>query len=68
MYTVIITLCLIASPDKCKEVTRDILEEISMPTPQQCILFSQKALVQEAESNADWRIAKYRCARDTKGI
>jgi len=68
MYTVIITLCLISSPAQCKEVTRDVLEDISAPTPQQCILFSQRALIEEVESNTGWRIAKYRCDRDTKGI
>lgn len=68
MFTVIISLCLIAEPSQCKEITRDVLETIEEPTPQQCVLFSQKALVSEVESNPGWRIARYRCARDTKGI
>lgn len=67
MLELILTACLLASPDTCKDVRLTIIEQRSV-TPQQCFQYGQLELVKWIESNPTWKVTKWKCQVAKKEI
>lgn len=60
MLELILTVCLLAEPEKCKDVTLTMVSEHSV-TPQQCFHNGQLEMVKWIEMNPKWKITRWKC-------
>jgi len=61
MLELVISVCLVNDPSRCKEVRLNFAEE--NVTPQQCMMGSQLEIAKWIEFHPDWQVSKWSCAR-----
>lgn len=61
MFELIISVCLLNSPDQCKNVHLTYMGELN--TPYQCMMIGQPEMAKWSVSNPGWSIRKWRCGR-----
>lgn len=59
MIELVMSVCLIAEPQRCKDVTLNF--EADNETPMQCNLFGQPEMAKWINAHPKWRILKWRC-------
>jgi hypothetical protein len=59
MIELVMAVCMIDQPSRCKEVTLNF--EADNATPVQCNLFGQPEMAKWIAAHPNWRIAKWRC-------
>lgn len=65
MMTLFMTVCLIASPDRCKE-ERVMIAEHSV-TPMQCMHASMPMIARWRGEHIAWRVVKWKCQTERPG-
>ena len=61
MYELIISACMISSPQTCKDIHLTYMDKIA--TPFQCMRYGQPEMAKWSVTNPDWNIKKFRCGR-----
>lgn len=61
MLELIMSVCLISDPSKCKDVHLQFTEESL--TPYACVMKGQPEMAKWNEGNPNWRITKWGCGR-----
>ncbi len=61
MIELVLSICLIAEPEKCKDVRLTFAEE--NVTPYACVMTGQIEIAKWMDSHPDWQVAKWGCAR-----
>jgi hypothetical protein len=61
MIEILVSACLLADPDQCKDVRLHVAAETV--TAQQCIKLGQFEIVKWAERNPNWSIKRWSCGR-----
>ncbi len=61
MFELVLSVCFVADPARCKDVKLSYMEE--KITPQQCMMTGQSEIAKWAEGNPNWRIEKWTCGR-----
>jgi len=62
MIEIYLTVCLIAHPFKCRDVTREF-EEIHLATPQMCQMNAQIEAVRFVEEHPNYLVQRMGCRR-----
>jgi hypothetical protein len=60
MYEIILSVCLAAEPQRCKEEHLTLLEEAAQPY--QCMLQGQIEIVRWSETHPKWNVRRWTCA------
>ena len=61
MLELVIAVCMIDAPERCKDVHLNFAEE--NVTAQQCMMFGQIEISKWVEGNPKWAIRKWSCGR-----
>lgn len=59
MIELIVSVCLIDEPNRCKDVRLNFLAE--SVTLHQCVMFGQVEIAKWSEGHPKWQVAKWRC-------
>ena len=59
MIELLVSVCLIDDPQRCKDVHLTYVAE--SVTPHQCVMYGQVELAKWSEGHPKWRISKWRC-------
>lgn len=61
MIELVMSICLIAEPSRCKDVRLSFAEE--NVTPHACLMNGQIEIAKWMEGHPDWQVAKWSCGR-----
>jgi len=61
MLELVLSVCHVADPSRCKDVHLNFAEE--NVTPYQCLMHGQPEIAKWVEFHPDWQVAKWSCAR-----
>lgn len=61
MIEIVMLVCMLADPAKCKDVHLSYVAESTNVTPQQCMMNGQVEMAKWAEGNPNWAIQRWRC-------
>jgi hypothetical protein len=61
MIELVLSICLIAEPSRCKDVHLTFME--GADTPHACMMNGQTEIAKWMDSHPDWRVAKWGCRR-----
>ena len=61
MIELIVSVCLLAEPGRCKDVHLSFAEETL--TPMKCLMGAQVEIAKWAEIHPNWSIEKWKCGR-----
>lgn len=61
MIEIVVSVCLIADPEKCRDVHLSYMAEAQAVTPQQCMMYGQSEIAKWAEGNPKWRVSRWTC-------
>jgi hypothetical protein len=61
MIEIVLSVCMLADPAKCKDVHLSYAAESTNITPQQCMMNGQPEIAKWSEGNPNWQIQKWRC-------
>ena len=61
MIEIVLLVCMLADPGKCKDVRLTFAVESITVTPQQCMVNGQTEIAKWAEYNPNWSVQKWRC-------
>lgn len=59
MIALVMSVCLIGEPSRCKEVS--LTFDADNATPMQCNLFGQPEIAKWINAHPNWRVEKWRC-------
>lgn len=59
MIEIILSVCMIDSPDRCKDVRLTYMAE--RVTPFECMVYGQGEIAKWNEGNPNWRVMKWSC-------
>lgn len=59
MIEILVTVCLMTDPGRCKQVNLTYAAEAV--TPHQCMMFGQAEIAKWSLGNPKWRIDKWKC-------
>lgn len=59
MIEIVMSVCLIDAPDRCKDVRLSYMAE--SVTPFECMMYGQTEMAKWTEGNPNWKIAKWKC-------
>jgi hypothetical protein len=59
MIEIIVNVCLLADPARCKDVHLTMLE--GQVTPFQCMMYGQVEIAKWAEMNPKWQLKRWTC-------
>lgn len=65
MMQLLMTVCLIASPDRCREERVTIAEQTV--TPMQCMSVSMPMIARWSGEHRNWRVVRWKCREDRGG-
>lgn len=63
MIEIVLSVCMLADPAKCKDVHLSYMAESQQVTPHQCMLYGQSEIAKWAEGNPNWKLQKWSCGR-----
>ena len=61
MIELVVSVCMIADPSRCKDVRLNFVEQ--NVTPHECLFNGQIEIAKWSESHPGWQVAKWGCAR-----
>lgn len=61
MIELVMSICLIAEPTKCKDVRLSFAEQNL--TPHSCVMNGQIEIAKWIDTHPDWQVAKWGCTR-----
>lgn len=59
MIELVLSVCFVADPGRCKDVHLTYMAEAV--TPHQCMMYGQPEISKWMEGNPNWRLQKWRC-------
>lgn len=62
MIEIVLSVCMLADPNRCKDVHLSYMSEGDV-TPQQCMLYGQSEISKWAEGNPNWKLHKWPCGK-----
>jgi len=65
LLDIIITVCLLSTPDKCDTIRIEVPEEYYM-TPYQCIMRAQMNIAEYMKDKPQYFIKRFDCSRKSK--
>lgn len=65
MIELVLSVCLVADPTRCKDVGLQYAENM---TPFQCAMRAQPEIAKWSEANPNWVVKRFKCGRPTKGV
>lgn len=63
MIEIILSVCMLADPTKCKDVHLSYVAEGGGITPHSCMMYGQSEITKWAEGNPNWTIQRWTCGR-----
>jgi hypothetical protein len=61
MIEIAAAVCLIATPERCRDVALTFDAEAQSLTPFQCMMYGQAELAKWTTGHPNWKIAKWSC-------
>jgi hypothetical protein len=61
MIELVLSVCLIGNPDRCKDVRLNFAEQ--NVSARECMFNGQIEIAKWSETHPDWQVAKWQCAR-----
>lgn len=61
MIELVLSVCLVADPARCKDVRLSFAEQSVSPIG--CMMNGQVEIAKWTETHPDWQVAKWQCAR-----
>lgn len=61
MIEIVLSVCMLADPSRCKDVHLSYMAEGQGVTPHQCMLYGQSEIAKWSEGNPNWRLQKWTC-------
>jgi hypothetical protein len=61
MIELVMSVCMISEPTRCKDVRLNFAEQ--SVTPHECMFNGQIEIAKWSETHPDWQVAKWGCAR-----
>ncbi len=63
MIEIVLSVCMLADPARCKDVHLSYMAEGQGVTPHQCMMYGQSEIAKWAEGNPNWKLHKWSCGR-----
>lgn len=63
MFEIVVAVCLLADPGKCKDVHLSYAAEGAALTPHACMMYGQSEIAKWAEGNPNWQVIRWSCGR-----
>lgn len=61
MIEIVLSVCMLADPSRCKDVHLSYMAEGQGVTPHQCMLYGQSEIARWSEGNPNWKLQKWSC-------
>jgi len=59
MIEIVLSVCMIDTPDRCKDVRLSYMAETV--TPFECMMYGQSEIAKWTEGHPNWKISKWSC-------
>lgn len=63
MFEIVVAVCLLADPAKCKDVHLSYAAEGAAMTPHACMIYGQSEIAKWSEGNPNWAVKRWTCGR-----
>ena len=63
MFEIVLSVCLLADPAKCKDVHLSYASEGQALTPHACMVYGQSEIAKWSEGNPNWNVKRWMCGR-----
>ena len=68
MIKLIVSICMIANANVCKDIETQFDGDPRMLTPYKCMLHGQEEIAKMMQGYAQWRVTRFKCVEGKKGI
>lgn len=61
MIEIVLSVCMLADPGRCKDVHLTYMAEAQAITPHSCMMYGQSEIAKWTEGNPNWAIQRWTC-------